>query len=257
MTIKTITIDEQAQQQAFEYSTDHNALWDFICIGGDALGFVDYRFRGDSQDEPPMRDPVRIKRRAPYQITFSARGISYGDITPTEKARWPDEKELFLKACNNLNLEWAKPALPPAPSFWLDKESGLTCTHKINPCDVPVFCTDGEAALLMMSALELWAFDKRSQHPAPIPTSERLPTEAKFEREWRYIVIKRKKLLEYSLGDYLTAEKVEKRILDQIPDEALVECVVIESDWPEYEQVWKMLEARCTGLTRPAEPGGE
>lgn len=118
------------------------------------------------------------------------------------------------------------------------------------------WCSTVEGAWFDILAASTSTQPEQAQ-PAPIPTSERLPTEAKFEIEWRYIVIKRKKLLEYSLGDSLTAEKIEKRILDQIPDEALVECVVIESDWPEYEQVWKMLEARCTGLTRPAEPGGE
>ena len=74
-----------------------------------------------------------------------------------------------------------------------------------------------------------------------------------FQREWRYIVIKRKKILEYALGDEATAKKIEKSILNQTPDEALVECVVIESDWPEYEAVWGRIEKRCTGLRKPEE----
>lgn len=28
-------------------------------------------------------------------------------------------------------------------------------------------------------------------------------------------------------------------------DKPVLKCVVVESDWPEYEQVWKTLEERC------------
>lgn len=54
-----------------------------------------------------------------------------------------------------------------------------------------------------------------------------------FKREERYIVIKRKHLnpeMEAHLTTY-------KGLL--VPT---VECVVVESDWPEYEPVWKMIE---------------
>lgn len=67
---------------------------------------------------------------------------------------------------------------------------------------------------------------------------------SEFKRENRYIVIKRRRILSYAQGHAPTAEKLERKILDQIPEEALVECVVVERDWPEYEQVWSMLAAR-------------
>lgn len=60
-----------------------------------------------------------------------------------------------------------------------------------------------------------------------------------FAREERFIVVKRKHLdphQEQGLRGYLRACGVETS-----------ECVVVESDWPEYETVWKMIEARCTG----------
>lgn len=63
-----------------------------------------------------------------------------------------------------------------------------------------------------------------------------------FEREDRFIVIKRKHLSparEEALRQYLTDDAI-----------ATVECVVVESDWPEYETVWRMIEDRC----REAEP---
>lgn len=56
----------------------------------------------------------------------------------------------------------------------------------------------------------------------------------KFEREERYIVIK--------LSDI--QEEVYSQIEEIIENNCieLRECVVVESDWPIYEKVWKMIE---------------
>ena len=72
---------------------------------------------------------------------------------------------------------------------------------------------------------------------------------SKFKREERFIVIKRK---------YLTAES---RFYDSTEQELRVwldkhciptsECVVVESDWPEYETVWSMIDARIEGRLTP------
>lgn len=59
-----------------------------------------------------------------------------------------------------------------------------------------------------------------------------------FQREERYIVIKRKGLEAYKEDD------IRKLLADHMVE--TVECVVVESDWPEYEVVWGMIEARCT-----------
>lgn len=62
---------------------------------------------------------------------------------------------------------------------------------------------------------------------------------SRFVREERYIVIKRKylpKTKEDALRLYLSHSSIDT-----------VECVVVESDWPEYEDVWKMLEDRVAG----------
>ena len=71
-----------------------------------------------------------------------------------------------------------------------------------------------------------------------------------FKREQRYFVVKVK-----DAKEYLDAHQLEKlaeiadtisegREKDGIP---AVECVVVESDWPEYEPTWKAIEARVTG----------
>lgn len=60
-----------------------------------------------------------------------------------------------------------------------------------------------------------------------------------FHREERYIVIKRKHLSDWQQS----ALRGHMSWLDI----GTVECVVVERDWPEYEPVWAMIEARCGG----------
>ena len=57
-----------------------------------------------------------------------------------------------------------------------------------------------------------------------------------FKREERYTVIKHNQLTDKQIGflkDCIYGEGIPT-----------VECVVIESDWPEYEHFWKMIEER-------------
>ncbi|WP_353192147.1 hypothetical protein [Pandoraea pnomenusa] len=69
-----------------------------------------------------------------------------------------------------------------------------------------------------------------------------------FEREERYIVIKRKNL----------SSTKEQILRDVLHDNAIstVACVVVESDWPEYEPTWAAIEARVTGRTALSADGG-
>lgn len=63
-----------------------------------------------------------------------------------------------------------------------------------------------------------------------------MPKKTSFAREERYIVIKLKRLggAREPLLHYLEHLNIDP-----------VECVVVEADWPEYETVWQMIEARC------------
>ena len=81
-----------------------------------------------------------------------------------------------------------------------------------------------------------------------------------FKREQRYFVVKVK-----DAKEYLDAHQLEKlaeiadtisegREKDGIP---AVECVVVESDWPEYESTWRAIEDRVTGVQpAPSIPEG-
>jgi hypothetical protein len=67
-----------------------------------------------------------------------------------------------------------------------------------------------------------------------------------FKREDRYFVFKRSDLLPHQakgLDDLrATANKI-RGIRGKPP----LECVVVESDWPEYETVWDMIQGRVEG----------
>jgi len=67
---------------------------------------------------------------------------------------------------------------------------------------------------------------------------------SKFERECRYIVIKRKDLALVPVAYRRSLVEPLGSLMSHIPHR---EYVVVESDWPEYETVWGMIEARVTG----------
>ena len=68
-----------------------------------------------------------------------------------------------------------------------------------------------------------------------------------FAREERYIVFKLSDLGNSLKGDEirkLAEEYAEQR---RLKGKEPLKCVVVESDWPEYEPTWKAIEARVTG----------
>jgi hypothetical protein len=89
--------------------------------------------------------------------------------------------------------------------------------------------------------------DHPMQQAEPDPAQDE---RGEFVREDRYLVIKYADLnkvpAEYRLPflEYLDDVNAE------LPHR---EFVVVESDWPEYEPVWKMIEDRVAGGTRPAQ----
>lgn len=65
-----------------------------------------------------------------------------------------------------------------------------------------------------------------------------------FNREDRYIVIKRKDLNVVPFAALQSFLEHLGALASFLPQR---EFVVVESDWPECEQVWRMIEARVTG----------
>jgi hypothetical protein len=74
------------------------------------------------------------------------------------------------------------------------------------------------------------------------PPTPHVDRDAKpFEREERYIVFKIAHLTERQHDELRRFIHPFARGDQEVPT---VECVVVESDWPEYEPVWAMIEER-------------
>ena len=71
---------------------------------------------------------------------------------------------------------------------------------------------------------------------------------SQFQREDRYIVIKRSDLKKVPVSYRSHLVDPMFSLLGHLPRR---ECVVVESDWPEYHLVWAMLEHRMAGKPVP------
>lgn len=96
------------------------------------------------------------------------------------------------------------------------------------------------------SVLEEWraALAGSAEPGAPVEIDER----AAFERENRYIVLKRNRL------SFLPME-LQARLKCALDDAQAIltnlDCVVVEKDWPEYEAVWASIAARVALAHKP------
>ena len=71
-----------------------------------------------------------------------------------------------------------------------------------------------------------------------------------FQREERYLVFKLSDVAEhFTPGERLQLARLAEvqRVGRSESGKPLLECVVVEADWPEYEPTWNAIEARMTG----------
>jgi len=92
---------------------------------------------------------------------------------------------------------------------------------------------------------------KKSQKTSPRRTKARVGSVAgsAFIRERRYLVVKIKDANKYlTPAERDTLERIAaKCALGRIDDgKRALECVCVESDWPEYSPTWAAIEARVT-----------
>lgn len=64
---------------------------------------------------------------------------------------------------------------------------------------------------------------------------------ADFQREERYIVLKLKRI------PFMHEVKVREFLNRRSLDDALTECVVVESDWPIYDETWENVRRMAEG----------
>ena len=75
-------------------------------------------------------------------------------------------------------------------------------------------------------------------------------TKDEFQREERYVVFKLSDIADYFYPSEISqlfrlsrTQQAQRAVNGKLP----LECVVVESDWPEYEPTWKAIEARVMG----------
>lgn len=81
-----------------------------------------------------------------------------------------------------------------------------------------------------------------------------------MERENRYLVLKRKDIrsaLSSAENEILNVLVDKINLYRKFVNKDEVECVVVERDWPEYEPVWKMIEARVDSDSEQKQEPGE
>ena len=85
-------------------------------------------------------------------------------------------------------------------------------------------------------------------------------TKTEFQREERYVVFKLSDIADYFYPSEISqlfrlsrTQQAQRAVNGKLP----LECVVVESDWPEYEPTWKAIEARVMGAQpAPSVPEG-
>lgn len=90
----------------YTLSKDYEELYKHICKGHIIACYVNYNWHDGS---PPSRDICTCKKWKHWEIRFSSRGIEYGSVDPFEKKKGSSEKDIFIKTCKILNVEWIVP----------------------------------------------------------------------------------------------------------------------------------------------------
>ena len=81
-----------------------------------------------------------------------------------------------------------------------------------------------------------------------------------FTREARYVVLKNADIMQcLTVNELIELRYIQARVKEHRTKigKPRLDCVVVESDWPEYEPTWRAIEARVTGAQpSPSVPEG-
>lgn len=79
-----------------------------------------------------------------------------------------------------------------------------------------------------------------------------------FTREARYVVLKSADVMQcLAVSELIELRRIQAKVEEHRAEigKPPLDCVVVESDWPEYEPTWNAIEARMTGA-QPAPSEG-
>ena len=83
----------------------------------------------------------------------------------------------------------------------------------------------------------------------------------KFTREARYVVLKSADAMKcLTVSEIIALRRIQAKVEEHRAKigKPPLDCVVVESDWPEYEPTWRAIEARVLGAQSvPEEPANQ
>ena len=71
-----------------------------------------------------------------------------------------------------------------------------------------------------------------------------------FTREARYVVLKNADIMQcLTVSELIELRRIQAKVEEHRAEigKPPLDCVVVESNWPEYEPTWKAIESRVTG----------
>lgn len=71
-----------------------------------------------------------------------------------------------------------------------------------------------------------------------------------FAHEARYVVLKNADIIQcLTINELIELRHIQAKVVAHRAKlgKPRLDCVVVESDWPEYEPTWRAIEARVTG----------
>ncbi|CAI10466.1 hypothetical protein p1B283 (plasmid) [Aromatoleum aromaticum EbN1] len=75
-----------------------------------------------------------------------------------------------------------------------------------------------------------------------------------FTREARYAVLKSADVMQcLTVSELIELQRIQAKVEEHRAEigKPPLDCVVVESDWPEYAPTWRAIEARVTGAEQP------
>lgn len=81
-----------------------------------------------------------------------------------------------------------------------------------------------------------------------------------FTHEARYVVLKNADIMQcLTINELIELRRIQAKVEEHRAEigKPPLDCVVVESDWPEYEPTWRAIDARVTGTQpSPSVPNG-
>lgn len=78
-----------------------------------------------------------------------------------------------------------------------------------------------------------------------------------FTHEARYVVLKNADIMQcLTINELIELRRIQAKVEEHRAEigKPPLDCVVVESDWPEYEPTWRAIEARVTGTALAERP---